>query len=217
MKFIETTMKYYLFVLLLLHPLILQGQSVCISSCYNNVLFKDIDNKLTIIFENQPCENIFLEIDNGNIQFYNCTCIINPTKIGDAKLIAKSINSLDTIIVFEKIFSVEPIPKPVAKIFGISGGTISSTNLRRQKGINILYEKTGLQIDSELLSYHIFIIRSDSVIYSKHILGNKFTHDVSLILENLIKFDVVVFSNLIVKNKNNSTITNIQPIEFIIE
>lgn len=174
------------------------GQKVCVSNTRENHIFIGIDNPIETVVENMNCGALHISTDNGDIiESDSCFYIWRPKHVGIANVFVSKIVDSDTIIIGKKIFRVNHLPKPTAKIAGMSAGKINKRVLAVQTGIYAELENYDFDFQYVIEKYTVIIIRSKDSVFIRDIIGNKFTEEMKTEFMNLQRGDLVLFVDII--------------------
>jgi hypothetical protein len=80
-------MRISIFIFTIFTVLSAYSQKTSIEATKSNFLFPEIDNPITVIVENVPCDQLILETDNGVItRSKGCNFSIAPKLIGESNI-----------------------------------------------------------------------------------------------------------------------------------
>lgn len=127
-------------------------RTVSVSADKMNVLYKGIDNPITVAVAGIPSEDTYVEseqlelFDQGDGHY-----IARPKQVGEAIIQVRAKDNSKKAVRFR----VKNIPDPIAKINGRIGGSISAGSFQKSKGLEAVLE--GFEFDStcKVIQYNL--------------------------------------------------------------
>ncbi len=177
-------MKFSLTIILILFLNMRSFQQVvAVSNDKMNVLYKGIDNPLTIAVENYSCSKIITKINCGKLIRDHDSCHYtfqaDSLCVGVVKIQVGVVDSGKSKWLGTEWFRMKRIPDPVAMIAGQTRGPISKTLLLSQVAIIPILMNFDFELYFAVKTYSFEIVRNDSVIYkNEKIKGNRFTPEI---------------------------------------
>lgn len=172
------------------------SQKIAISSIRTNLLYQDYENPIQVAVENESCNLLIVETNNGKITGDSCGFSIRPIKTGEAVIyIKKKINS-DTILLGKQTFRVIRAPLPVPLIKGKSSGVVSKEFFNWEYGISAKYEFIYIDLNIKVKKYSVIIFRDSVPVYKEVVQGYLFTKAMQVEFQKLETRDEVIFYNI---------------------
>lgn len=151
------------------------AQKVFVSPVQTKILYEWIDNELEIMIENYSCKNIVAKVDKGKLIGKGCNYIYQSNGYGIREIkIIVGIKSAKGIKWFDSFsIRVKPLPEPWLT-FGFIGNenSVNKTQLlyflsNFKFPISFSGEIAGTNKNMKIDSFHLKIIRNDTIIYSE--------------------------------------------------
>ena len=207
-------MKNYLLVVFFLFGNICKGQIFTVSSDKNNVIYKGVENPLTIIVQNVSPADVIAKAEYGRL----------TGKEGHYMYYSDT-GSAVNIVVFKKTragekiiglypFRVKQIPDPEAKVAGKPGGNIPVAALRSQSRITTNIEAFNFEQGLPIVSFTLSVIRNNDFIQKEiQNSGEEFNEQVKNALQQIRAGDSVIFKDIVAR-RHDSTLTILAPLTF---
>ena len=203
------------------------SQNVAIELQKMNVLYKSVQNPINIAIDDCPCRgDIILKakygklilqnnVDSCHYYYISYECISNKETIFAGIKLNNKIKWIDSLN-----YELKDIP-PIdyrPRIGGKTGGTINKYYLINQLGLYAPLENYDINLNFEVLSFKIEIIRNDSIVlYKSEIKGHKFTEKILFEIKNSQSNDRVRFYDIEINVYNNCPRKHEMSLDFIIE
>lgn len=134
---------------------------------YRQPVYLYMDNRLTIVIENESCDDIYAETDNGTIEkskYADCKYILHPKKMHRASISIHKISGSDTIFLEERKLQVKPLP-----FTALLGRNHLKKHYPKEELLNSRLRvealNTGLSARLKIKSFCLAIIRDCEVIH----------------------------------------------------
>lgn len=151
-------------VLLFLPDAVRAQQKALIAASRMNILYAGIYNPLEILVSGYRCDQIIVNIDNGEIRRDDdCSFTAIPKTTGTATITIRHAVKRDTILLYQAKFQVRALPAPVAKIGGKSTGAMSANVLKAQLGIAAVLEGFDINVMISVIHYTLMIVKPSCV------------------------------------------------------
>jgi hypothetical protein len=187
-----------------------------VSATKMNILYKGIDNPISIAVTNHPCSDIFVNVSNGIITGKGCDFSINPNKIGQLYITVMIIKGKDTITMEKKEFRVLSIPSPIATICSRFGKEIEKKYLLNCKGLNLIYENFDFICTDKIIQFNFNLYHNNCLKDKLKSNSSIFSNEILNVLKNVEEGDIVEFENIkIIKPSEKESIINIDTMEEI--
>ncbi|HEY4147560.1 MAG TPA: hypothetical protein VGM41_01460, partial [Chitinophagaceae bacterium] len=174
------------------------AQKFVVTNPAQNILYEGIPNSLEVKVIGSPCQSISLSTSNGRIEGVPChyTCV--PTKAGIAKITVWQKSHGKKKKFGESSFRVRPIPDPNMSIGWCPGGAITKKYIIAQGGL-IAYPdgESGIDANFSVDSFHVIILRSDSVVFNHQSRGHRYDTESLLAFKDLQAGDMLLFTHII--------------------
>ena len=171
-------MRQNLFLLLLFFQFGLAdsfSQNVAIENHKQNIVYPYLDNPMTILVEEIPCNEIFVSTNNGEIKSNgNCEYIFSPHEIGKASIFIHKIEKGDTVQIKERKYRVKRWPIPEARIGNKSSGKMGLGEFKVQQGVSVPISGFDMSGRHRLDSFRFRIIRDKDLLGEAMNMGGKF-------------------------------------------
>ncbi len=133
--------------------------SVVVSPTKMNVFYMGVDNPVSISASGFPKDKVRASIANGNgtlIKQNNGGYIARPKSIGKlAKVKVEAFSDGKWQHLHTVDFRVKPIPDPVAKVAGQTGGKIKKNLLRAQGGVDAVLDNFDFDLKFQIKSFNV--------------------------------------------------------------
>jgi len=178
---------------------LLIAQEVAIENQRLNYAYPAIGNYLNVVVENEDCENVVVETDNGTVEKregLRCSFVFIPDSIGWATLSVY----VGTTRIGHQIYRVKRWPehKPY---YGRSASPekMSRAEFLAYGGVHVPIQHFDISGHLTVVSYKIAVARGGERIYELENFGGKFEEDNYKILEDVKAGDTVFISEIKVK------------------
>ncbi|MFH0757721.1 MAG: GldM family protein [Bacteroidota bacterium] len=153
--------------------------SFTISTIAMNVLYRGLNNPISISASGIKKENLLVSIDNGSIDFDE-TKNNGYARPGGSRKATISLSGItnfgDTLYLGAMDFRVLDLPKPTASIAGLKGGAISMSDLINAKGVDAAADDFLFEVDFVVTEFSLVIVYGG--IYSSRFSdSNRFTQE----------------------------------------
>jgi len=176
------------------------GQEFAIEHYKLNYAYIAIDNPLSVVVENESCENIIVETDNGTVEKRDssvCYFEFLPKTIGHAKLSVYVVENSDTTKIGERIYRIRGWPEHKPHFGRLSSdGEMSRIEFLANFGVHIPIQLRDLSGRGAVTSYKITVVRKYESIYNLENKGGRFEEDNYEILRNIEVGDTVLISDV---------------------
>ena len=112
-------------------------------------------------------------------------------------------------------FRVKPVPDPVVKVAGKSGGVISKNVLLAQTGVQADMENSEYDLNFKIIEFKVSAM-IDKVLSGIAVKGNTFSEEQKNFMKSVPRGDKIYIENIIVSDPDG-TIRSLKPISFQIE
>jgi len=178
------------------------GQEFAVENLKQNYAYPWIGNYLTVIVENESCENVIVKTDNGTVEksdSLTCNFVFIPDNIGHAALSIYVVENADTTKIGKRIYRVKSWPEFKPHFGRISSeGEMSRTEFVLHQGVRV---PMHFDINAHILvvSYRITVMRKCESIYNLENKGARLEEDNRKILKNVKVGDTVFISHVKIK------------------
>ncbi|OQA96915.1 MAG: hypothetical protein BWY22_01530 [Bacteroidetes bacterium ADurb.Bin217] len=163
----------------------------------------NVNNYLKVSYaKKSDVKNIFLKTNNGvikkEIEYYNWI----PEFKGKSEILMYRIKGKDTIYMMKKTFIVNEI-KVLINFPYVENNKIKKENLLNVNGIyHYFSENMNFSGNYRIQQFSFFVLRKDTLIYSKTNYSMNFSLEDKKIFKTLKEFDKIVICNAIIYSKN---------------
>ena len=201
---------------MILIPIRLFGQDCIISIDNQNELFL-VHNYFDIHVKGVGNDSLLLTTDNGVIEKANGRYRITPEKFPYAMIFVYQILNNDTVLITQKRFKVRTFEGYThANIAGKSRGLIKKQILLALGQVSSEVNNAGFDLRLPIISYRLFVLRNDKVLFTRQNNSNKFTEETIKGLELTQSGDVIYIVDIKATNPGDLTI-NLNDIILTIE
>jgi len=190
-------MKYFLVILITLFCFLkTESQNVVVAATKMNVVYALIDNPLSILAENIPCDSIYVVTDNGKITKFEADCSYNiyVEKGYISNLTIYKISGNDTVEISKYSLRIKFFPELTCTIAGSKGGNIKKEILLCQSYIRSNPANFEINIEFTVTNYSVKMYRRGKrLIYEKEFDGNLISEELKNEILKLRKNDVIEF------------------------
>jgi hypothetical protein len=180
------------------------GQKVAISNLKFNTLCVGLNNPLTIVVSNFPCNKLIIKMNNGTIsRLDSCQYKIKPYAIGEVVIEVLVIKGNDTTIVGKMNYQAKQVPDPVTHTDVIAD--ILGFHYKSLKTISAKVDNFDFDTYFNVLSFDVLLQRNIAVIDSLHYDGGQVDDRYLKLIDNCIKDDKIWFDNILVKGEDERT------------
>ncbi len=195
------------------------AQTAAVSADKMNVLYKGIDNPLTIVLANCPCSKIRVHTSIGSLDGRDCRYLFKADTTGVANItVSRKDAPSKGVTVWQ--FRVKEIPDPVFKIgpYGMeSSYIVSSGVLSAQQYVRAELENFDFDVRFRIDSCRIRIFSSDSCkVRSYSIESNLLPEEVRTGFNELNESDIIVFDKIFAMGPDGIT-RRLKPLILTIE
>lgn len=194
-----TAMKILFLLLFTFFYNAIRAQPGTISADKNDVCYAGVDNPLTVVVQNCPCNKMVLKVDNGKIEGGNCKYLYSPAHSGKVSVIAYKKNGKQLDSISEWQFRVKTIPDPVFKIgpYGKHSLGVSRAVLAAQKFVRADLENFDFDARFRVDSFSIDIYKRDTcAIKHFEVKSNQLPGEFAEAMRYLRTNDLIVFDKI---------------------
>lgn len=159
-------------------------------------MYRGGHNALSFMVNDIPCNEIFVQSDNGTIEQDSCRLTVFPKDNGSVRLSFYHTISDDTVLIDQKSYGVVDIPVPMANIYKKNKVIFSKNAIMHCRGLEAINNDThltGCGIPTPITQFKVLILRGDSVAAFVSVVGAKFNEEVLMAFQELQSEDVVHF------------------------
>lgn len=202
-------MKQLLFVLCLIFPFVASAQNtssysydnpaVSIATEHTNYFFKEVENPFSVVVEDIPCAEVYVESTDGILEGDSCQYTFTPKKgINNACFNIYHITDEDTILIKSLERYVRDITEPIPFILGKRDCKVDSTffEIDFTPRIYVGIPNQLISIHFVTLRFSVMIYRDGKPYYWKKFKGNKLPEELMAELKKLRPGDEVVFYDI---------------------
>jgi hypothetical protein len=200
-------------ILLLVIGLTLQmlsySQQVTFSVGENQTAYLGMDNRLSCMIENMPCNSIVLTTSNGTIEKESCSYIYRPVEVSDTKIVINKKVNGNLKKIGDFFVRVRNFPKPVAQVGGVCEGEMTRGALLAQTGLGTFtdYPSTGICLNYSVKEFSLSIIRENKSIFFHKNVGYLFDEKIKEILPSIQKGDIISFFSIVATNREGKEVS----------
>jgi predicted nucleic acid-binding Zn finger protein len=192
------------------------GQQFSVWTTRQLFVYVGVDNPITAVVENCSCDSIVLTTDNGSIKRTgNCQYLLSVKKTGKTKISVKRLAYVDTINVGYTLYNAVKVPDPVVSLSGFKSGSMINKALLRQGGLIPHLENFGFTPETRITEFKIVVLRQDSVLWCKKIIGNMIKKELDDYIDELKESDVIIFCEIKATGHFGSLV--LQPVQFYMD
>ena len=180
------------------------GDKPVISATKMNILYKGVDNPVSIAAPNYSCTDLHVVANNGTLKGRDCQYSINPDKLGLAYITVKTINGRDTTILGKSEFRVKRVPSPIAALCSKWGKEIEKEQVLNCSGLRLLFEGFDYDPPHKVTQYDLVIIQGDCITKRLTSIQAKLTGEMNDALKGIEPGDIIVFENIKAINPNET-------------
>jgi hypothetical protein len=175
------------------------AQAAAVSADKMNVLYAGIDNPVTIVSANCPCNKIKVHTNIGSLTGRDCKYLFKADKQGQASISVSRIGAPSNKITVWQ-FRVKAIPDPIFKIgpYGMeSSFSINANVLSAQQYVRAELENFDFDVRFRIDSFRVKILSSDSCKIKSYSIGsNRLPDEVRTNFKQLNESDIIVFDKI---------------------
>ncbi len=201
-------MKYYFISLLALFffssRIYTQNKAV-VSATKLNVLYRGIDNPISIAVPELACSELILEIDHEEISGEGCNYIVHPKKAGKVILKIKKKEGEDTLLIDEYTMRVKSIPMPTAYFAGFKGSNllVEKNDILAAKGITARFDHLNFDLLIPIKSYDMILRKANDKIISLSSTTARLTEEMKEQIQLLQAGDQLAIANILALGLND--------------
>ena len=181
-----------------------------ISADKMNILFKDMDNPISIAIPNYQCNDLHISVSNGIIKGKGCKYSIHPQKIGTELITISSIKNNDTILLGQAEFRVKSIPLPKASLCNHLQ-EMSCIELKNCKGIHLFYPLLDYIPPYKITQFNLAIMRKNCIISRLESTQGQFNPTILNALQSVQSGDILYFEHIKIIHTKKKTVTVTDP------
>ncbi len=168
-----------------------------ISATKMNILYKGIDNPLSIAVANYSCSDIIVKANNIIITGKNCDFSIKPNKTGRLYISVLRINNRKDTILLDKVeFRVLSIPSPIATICSVNGKEIDKKYLLDCNGLNLIYENFDFHCTDKVTQFDFNLYHNNCLKVNLKSNNSIFSNEITNALKEVEVGDIIEFENI---------------------
>ncbi|PSK90871.1 GldM family protein [Taibaiella chishuiensis] len=187
-----------------------------VSNPRQKTLYIGIENPLQILTKQYSCNAIKIKVDNGKVRQFkeSCSFTVNPNKPGPCKIeVFKAANHK---LVGSIEFQSMKLPKPEIQVAGMSsGGTIAKGFMHAQRALQAKLDGFDIDVNYEILSFCIIIIRGRNVVFNHANVGSRFSGETMQAISAIEEKDQIIFCSIKYRDLDGELGT-LSPAEYII-
>ncbi len=151
------------------------AQKFVVTNSLQNILYVGVSNPLKAAIKGCTCQSISLSTSNGRIEGAPCSYTCVPTKAGIAKITVWQKSHGKKKKMGESIFRALSVSDPHTSIGWCPGGSITKKYILTQGGLlAYLDAEIGIEANFPVDSFHVIILRSDSVVFNHQSPGPRY-------------------------------------------
>ncbi|HET8572400.1 MAG TPA: GldM family protein [Edaphocola sp.] len=181
-----------------------------------NILYIGIPNTIRIYDKYISCDSLQVKTDNGRITPTGTPChfTIIPKNFGGCNVLIRNKNNDSSVM--KTYFRTLPLPSPQLLLDNKVSGKIPINELKLQLGVAAEIPDLDLQNSYIVKSFSMIIIRKDRIVANLNNIGDRFSEEVKLAINDVEKGDKILVWNIIIIKPGQIT-EKISPTEYIIE
>ncbi|HPR33655.1 MAG TPA: GldM family protein, partial [Prolixibacteraceae bacterium] len=183
--------------------------AVTISPTRMNVLYRNLQNPISISVPGIPSTRLQPTMTNGNITRVGNEWVAEPDELdGDGSLTRIIVNAeVDGQMrnMGEMVFRVKKVPDPRATVAGLSSGNISPQRLQAQVGVFARMDDFDFDLAFEVTSFDMSVPTSGGYTTTLHSNSYRFSEQQQALLNSLVPGDKVWFENIKARIQGNTT------------
>jgi hypothetical protein len=182
------------------------SQELSIQLSDKNELILGIENKICIVVEEVPCENIYIVVENAEVKKENgCNYIFTPIENNIVvKIDIYKFFENDTVFIVTKYLRIKNMWPPQPMILCKFNGSISKEDLLKAKKIELYSFDLDLDLTRKIKKYDVLINRGFDKIFTTKVRGNRIPLRLKKQIQNLQTGDIIKF-NVINKTFNDGS------------
>ncbi len=204
-KHIIFTLSLYL---ALSSPMV-SGQTVVVSTTKMNILWRGIENPISIAVEHHPCSRIVATSNVGRLEKTSgCHYVFTDTSSAKQVYITVGIPSGDTVKWLSTyVFRQRKRPCPEIQVAASRYRSMTKRELLRNPLLSMTYWERLFIPDTNLTiaSWSVHVLRNDTIVFRlTDIHGNNFPEELIRVIEAALPGDDFVFSDFVLSRPNPS-------------
>lgn len=134
-----------------------------VSATKLNILYKGIENPISIAFPSLLCSELIIEVKNAEIKGEGCSYMLKPKKVGKTVITIKRLMNQDTIMLDEYVMRVKSLPMPTAYFAGFSGINllVEKQFIAEAKGVSAQFEHLHFDLHIQIESFDLLIKKAN--------------------------------------------------------
>lgn len=198
--------------LITLLPAAACGQKVAVMADRMNIAYLGLNNPLTIVAADYPCDEISVTTDNGAIRKNeDCGYDFYPAKAGTANILVFNKGKGE---IGSRKYRIKYLPAPIGRVAGKTGGSVALAEFKAQIGIVAYLEGFDFQARFAVSGFKIHVYRAANLVYDHLNEGARFDSSTRSFFRTLQINDRVLFSDVRCKYPDSS-VHQIADMEFI--
>lgn len=194
---------------LIIHSSVAIGQVVVVALTKMNVLYRGIDNPISIAVENYPCNRIVAVSKVGKLEKdTGCHYIFTDTSGAKEALIHVGVQEGDTVRWLSTYqFRIRNLPCPEITVADSRSRYHNKEVLLQNPELKLFYGESlfKVQKDQTILSWAVQLVRGDTVLYSSSgIEGGRFPNELIEVIRSAQANDRLIFSDITYSNPFHS-------------
>ncbi len=174
--------------------------AVTIAPTSMNVLYRDLQNPISISVPGVPSENIEAYCTNGNMFREGNGWIIEPEELDNlgenTKVIVNANFNGERRQMGEMVFRVMRVPEPRATVAGLSTGRVVRETLRQQAGVMARLDDFYFDLRFEVVSFDLTVPAGGGTVTTVHSNSFQFTNQQTQLINNLGAGDRLSIENI---------------------
>jgi GldM C-terminal domain len=208
--------RLLLFLLVLGTTPSVTAQSFAVAADKNNVLYRGVENPLSIAAPQCPCAALVVRTSVGRLTGRDCKYLFYSDTGGVAHISLYQQTKKGLRLLGVSSFRVKRIPNPTPHVGPSGGGKILAAILKAQQFIRAGDDHFD-DIPTTVTQFTLTILRSDSCLYRKiHNMGNAFNAGVQAALQQILPGDTVIFSDIYAHRRSEEEMI-LQPLFLLVE
>lgn len=212
-----------LIFLLLISNITFSQQTIVVSATNMNILYKGIENPITIAVSNYDSKDLIIKLNNGTFKCINKNkgeYVVSPSHTGEAVISVY----LDNDFEYQAkkgsvVFRVKDIPMPIVTIAGKNGGSISKNELISSSLMVELKNFDFNGIRYKIINFQINVLGGDGKRRIESTTGNKLSPSMRKLINSSLRDTDIVFTDLTAIRVDNDKLLprSFPPIVFTIK
>lgn len=194
------------------------SQKVAMDNFKPNIVYPFVENPMTVIVEEIPCDQIYVSTSNGEIkQRGNCEYGFYPHEVGIASIFIYKIETGDTIQIKERKYRVKRWPRPKARFSGHGSGKMKLGEFKTQQEVSVPIISFDMCGNHKFDSFRFRIIRDENLIGEVINKGARYEQKTKDLILKVQKKDIIIVDEIKVLLPGSKGKVELDEIEIVLK